>query len=281
LEIRINIINNLKNLLVNVLNIDNYKVLKREKNMCADSNENKGLWFDELSMPEAKKAAKEGKVIIIPCGSIEEHGTHLPLCTDSLQAEYVALSVAKKTGCLVAPPLRYGHCNSTRNFPGTVTISFDSLRSIMYDILEDFIRNGFKKILVITGHAGGSHMTAIKLAAKNVVTKHMNEVNRPRIFVCSDYDFAYDLKNKYFDDRDSHAGTIETSRIMAIQSDLIKEKGTCNYPKLPRFEITPDPERYFPSGVMGDPTIASVMKGKKINKYVIEQILKLIKDLEK
>ena len=232
-------------------------------------------------MPEAEKAAKNGKVVIIPCGSIEEHGTHLPLCTDSLQAEYVALGVAKKTGCLVAPPLRYGLCNSTRNFPGTITITFDSLRSIMTDILEDFIRNGFKRLLVITGHAGGSHMTAIRLAAKTAVTNHMNEENRPRIMVCSDYDFAFDLRGVEFDDRDSHAGTIETSRVMAIRPDLIKCKGEPNFPNLPRFEVVPDPERCFPSGVMGDPTVAEAEKGQKINVYVIEQIVKLVKELEK
>jgi creatinine amidohydrolase len=248
--------------------------------MCPYSTKKGNIWFDELSMPEAEKAAKDGKVVIIPCGSIEEHGKHLPLCTDSLQAEFIALGVARKAGCLVAPPLRYGLCNSTRNFPGTITITFDSLRNIMTDILEDFVRNGFKKLLVITGHAGGSHMTAIKLAAKTVVTNHMNENKRPRIMVCSDYDFAFDLKGKDFDERDSHAGTIETSRVMAIRSDLIKGKGEQNFPNLPRFEITPDPERYFPSGVMGDPTIASCNKGKKINDYVIEQIVKLVKELQ-
>jgi creatinine amidohydrolase len=248
--------------------------------MCAASNKNRTVWFDELSMPEAEKAAEDGKVVIIPCGSIEEHGTHLPLCTDSIQAEYVALWVAQKTGCLVAPPLRYGLCNSTRNFPGTITITFDSLRSIMTDILEDFVRNGFKRLLVITGHAGGSHMTALKLAAKTVVINHMNEEARPRIMVCSDYDFAFNLRGIEFDARDSHAGTIETSRVIAIRSDLIKAKGEASFPNLPRFEITPDPERFFPSGVMGDPTVASAEKGQKINEYVIEQIVKLVKELE-
>lgn len=249
--------------------------------MCTEPNKKGTLWFDELTMPEAEKAAKEGKVVIIPCGSIEEHGTHLPLCTDSIQAEYVALAVAQKTGCLVAPPLRYGLCNSTRNFPGTITISFDSLRNIMADILEDFIRNGFKKLLVITGHAGGSHMTAIRLAAKTVITNHQNEKHRPRIVVCSDYDFAFDLKNVEFDDRDSHAGTIETSRVMVIRSDLLRGKGEKSFPTLPKFEVVPDPERYFPSGVMGDPTAASSEKGQKINEHVIEQIAKLVEELKK
>jgi creatinine amidohydrolase len=204
----------------------------------------------------------------------------LPLCTDSIQAEYVALEVAKKAGCLVAPPLRYGLCNSTRNFPGTITISFDSLRSIMTDILEDFIRNGFKRLLVITGHAGSSHMIAIKLAAKTAVTNNQREKIVPRIMVCSDYDFAFDLKGIEFDERDSHAGTIETSRVMAIRPDLMKGRGETNFPNLPRFEVVADPERYFPSGVMGDPTIAESDKGKKINQHVIEQVVKLVKKLE-
>ncbi len=249
--------------------------------MFAGSGENKNVWFDELNMKQAERAAEEGKVVIIPCGSVEEHGSHLPLCTDSIQAEHVALEVAKKAGCLVAPPLRYGVCNSTRNFPGTITITFDSLRSIMSDILEEFIRNGFKRLLVLTGHAGRSHMTALKLAAKTVVTNHKNEDERPRIMVCSDYDFAFDLRGKDFDDRDSHAGTIETSRVMAIRSDLIKGKGKRNFPELPRFEIVPDPERYFPSGVMGDPTIASAEKGQRINEHVIAEIVKLVEELKR
>ena len=54
-----------------------------------------------------------------------------------------------------------------------------------------------------------------------------------------------------------------------------------NFPKLPRFEVVPDPERYFASGVMGDPTIASAEKGERINKYVIEQIVKLVEELKR
>ncbi len=248
--------------------------------MWAGSRKNRTFWFDELSMPEAEKAAKEVKVVIIPCGSIEEHGSHLPLCTDSIQSEYVALEVARQTGCLVAPPLRYGVCNSTRNFPGTITISFDSLRRIMTEILEEFTRNGFKRLLILTGHAGGSHMTALKLAAKTVVSNHMNKRDRPRIMVCTDYDFAFDLRGADFDERDSHAGTVETSRVMAIRPGLIKGRGTCDYPNLPKFEVVPDPERYFPTGVMGDPTKASSEEGQRINEYVIDQIVKLVKELQ-
>ena len=239
-------------------------------------------WLDELSMTEAERTAKAGVVVILPIGSVEEHGDHLPLCTDSLQPEYVALEVAKNAGCLVAPPLRYGVCNASRNFPGTISIKFYSLYRITRDILAELIRNGFMRIIVLSGHAGQSHMAALRLAAQHVILRNEKESlqKKPRIMVLSDYDFAYELKGKYFSEKDGHAGTIETSRIMAIKPILIKTKGKAGFPEMPRFEIVAHPERYFPSGVIGDPTSASASKGCMINKYVIEQITNLVKELK-
>jgi len=247
------------------------------------SSKKERLWFDELSMREAETRAKAESVVIFPVGSVEEHGDHLPLCTDSLQPEYVALEVAKKTACLVAPPLRYGLCNSARGFPGTVSISFGALHKIVRDILEEFIRNHFTRILVLSGHAGQAHMAALRLAAQEVVWQHEKEnpEKRPRIMVCSDYDFAYELKGKYFSEKDGHAGTIETSRVMAIKPELIKAKGVKSFPEFPRFEIVADPERYFPTGVNGDPTAASPEKGRRINKYVVREVMKLVEELKR
>jgi len=258
--------------------------MKTPKNKPRDliSKKTERVWFDELSMKEVEKVAKAGKVVIIPVGSVEEHGGHLPLCTDSLQPEHVALEVAKKTKCLVAPPLRYGVCDSTRNFPGTISIGFESLYKVIRDILEEFIRNGFTRILVLSGHADQAHMAALRLAAQEVMRFHRQESSprKPRIMVCSDYDFAYELKGKYFDEKDGHAGTIETSRIMAIRSDLVKREGKKSFSKLPRFEIVADPERYFPSGVIGDPSMASAKKGRMINRYVTKEVIKLVEEMK-
>ena len=240
------------------------------------------LWLDELSMKEAEKAAKTGAVVILPIGSVEEHGDHLPLCTDSLQPEYVALEVARKTACLIAPPLRYGICNTTRNFPGTISIQFDSLYGITRDILAELTRNGFNRIIVLSGHAGQSHMAALRLAAQDVILQNENASSekKPRIMVLSDYDFAYELRGKYFSEKDGHAGTIETSRVMAIKPNLVKTKGKTSFPEMPKFEIVAHPERYFPSGVVGDPTAASLSKGQMINKYVIEHVARLVDELK-
>jgi creatinine amidohydrolase len=133
----------------------------------------------------------------------------------------------------------------------------------------------------MSGHAGQSHVAALRLAAQEIVWNHEKEnlENRPRIMVCSDYDFAYELKGKYFSDKDGHAGTIETSRVMAIKPNLVKMKGKSSFPQLPRFEIVAHPEDSFPTGIIGDPTVASRRKGQMINDYVVENVVKLVKDL--
>jgi creatinine amidohydrolase len=239
------------------------------------------LWLDELSTVEAAKAAQEGGVVIFPVGSVEEHGDHLPLCTDSIQPEYIALEVAKKTGCLVAPPFRYGICNATRNFPGTLTIQFDTLYKITYDVLSELIRNGFSRIIVLSGHAGNSHMVALRLAAQDIVTANdaSEARGKVRIMVLSDFDIAEELTPQYADTGDGHAGTLETSRVMAIKPDLVKTKGKASAWHMPRFEVVAHPELYFPRGVHGDPTAATIEKGQKINTYIVEQVEKLVKEL--
>jgi creatinine amidohydrolase len=247
-----------------------------------NTDKTKHLWLDELSTVETAEAAKQDKVVIFPVGSVEEHGEHLPLCTDSVQPEYVALEVARKTGCLVAPPFRYGIVNAGRNFPGTLTIQFNTLFNVAKDILSELTRNGFNRIIVLSGHAGSSHMIALRLASQEVVRQNGEEngKQRTRIMVLSDYDFADEMSADLADPKDGHAGSLERSRVMAIRPDLIKSKGVPSKNEMPRFEVVLHPEQFFPSGVHGDPTAATVEKGQKINAYVIEQVAKLVRELE-
>jgi creatinine amidohydrolase len=237
-------------------------------------------WLDELSTVEAAQAAKDGVIVIFPIGSVEEHGEHLPLCTDSIQPEYIALEVAKKTGCLVAPPLRYGICNAGRNFAGTITIEFDTFYRMVREILSELVRNGFRRIIILSGHAGNSHMVALRMAAQDIVIANDTAPAKVRIMVLSDFDFAKELTPKYAPETDGHAGTLETSRVMAIKSELIKSKGVASIAHMPRFEVVAHPELYFPSGVNGDPTAASPEKGQKINEFIIQEVGKLVRELK-
>ncbi len=240
------------------------------------------VWFDELNMNEIGRLAHTRKVVILPVGSVEEHGEHLPLCTDTLQPEYVAREVAENTGCLIAPTLKYGVCNSTRNFPGTISISFESLRMMVRDVLEELIRNGFTRLMVLSGHAGSAHMAALRLAAQDALQpRGEKDSEKARIIVLSDYDFAYELKGKYFSENDGHAGTIETARVKAIKPELVRETRVKSHPEFPKFEVLIDSERLFPSGVIGDPTVATAGKGQEINRYVVRKVTELVENLKK
>lgn len=243
----------------------------------------KSVWLDELTMIEAEEAAKKGKVVILPVGSVEEHGKHLPLCTDSLQPENVAVEVAKKAGCLVAPSIRYGICTETRYYAGTISVGFDSLYSMVCDVLDELARQGFRRLIVLSGHAGSLHMAALKLAARDVLDKYAegSKQGALRIIVLSDYDFAYELRGKQFDERDGHGGEIETSRILAIRPDLVKGKTESNYTQMPRFEIVANPMDFWSNGIQGDPSKASARKGKIANKYIMGKMLVLVEELSK
>lgn len=234
--------------------------------------------LDELTMSEFKDMVNEDTVVILPIGATEEHGSHLPLSTDSIQPEYVAENVAKRAGALIAPSIRYGVCQSTKNFPGTITISFDTLRSLVYEILTEFIRNGIKNIVVLSGHAGRIHMAALRLAAEKVVNE--SDAN---IMVLSDYDIAYELleNDESVPKDDGHSGLIETSRILVIRDDLVKGKGEPGKNRIPKYMVVKNPEKYFPSGIIGDPTNASKEKGREINDYIIQELVKMIEGMTK
>jgi creatinine amidohydrolase len=132
----------------------------------------------------------------------------------------------------------------------------------------------------MSGHAGNSHMVALRLAAKEIVTKN-EEVTKGkvRIMVLSDFDFAEELADQYASPNDGHAGTLETSRMMAIKPELVKGKGKAEVWRMPRFEVVAHPEVAFPGGVNGDPTAASAEKGQKINQYIKEKVAELVKTI--
>jgi creatinine amidohydrolase len=234
------------------------------------------MYLDELSTFEFEQRLKDkpDTVVLLPIGAVEEHGSHLPLSTDSIQPEFIAKQLADELDLLIAPPIRYGICNATRNFPGTISLSFDTFRAVIQEILLELCRHGVKNIIVLSGHAGRIHMAALRVAAEAVVEKF-----DVKLMVLSDYDIIYKYAADKFPAWDGHAGSVETSRVMAINPELIKGKGETFKAEFPEYQIIRDPEKYFPSGIMGDPTTASKEKGDEWNELVIRELKKLIKGM--
>jgi len=221
--------------------------------------------LDALTSTEFQERMRSKPVIILPIGGTEAHGSHLPLCTDSVQPELVADAVSERVGALVAPPLRYAFHSSTRNMPGTIGLSFPTTIAVIRDILESLIAHGADKLVVLSGHAGSSHMAAVRQACADVVKAH--DVT---VMALSDYDLAkrYPIDQK----GDGHGGLLETSRTMAIVPDLARRADVRgDYVSL-GFEVVRDPERTMPLGYVGDAASASAELGVKVNAFIIDQL---------
>ncbi len=232
------------------------------------------MLFEEMTTFEVKEKVNETSVAILPIGAIEEHGPHLPLSTDCIQPEHVADEVAERLNAYVLPIIKYGHCSSTKNFPGTITLRFETLTMIVEDIVSELARTGFKNVVILSGHAGRAHMTALKLACARVLEKH-----DLKLMVLSDYDIAYTMDEIDIPVNDGHAGMIETSRIMASRPDLVKGTAEPHHPNFPEFRVLKHPEKHFPSGVMGEPQLASKEFGEKANRIIAERLTELIKKM--
>jgi creatinine amidohydrolase len=231
----------------------------------------KPILLEELKSTEFARLVKKKPVAIVPFGAVEEHGPHLPLCTDAFQAEEVARRVAVELGGVLCPPIRYGECRSTRNFPGTVTLRSETVQALAFDIVSELGRNGLDKILMISGHAGSGHMAALRLGAFRAVEL----MPKLKVMVLSDYDIAYDLRGKEFPVEDGHGGEIETSRILNVRPDLVGRTRPKGKGRPPPYMLLSDPERYMPTGIYGDTAYASAAKGKRIDDYVVRRLCEI------
>ncbi|MDD1768223.1 MAG: creatininase family protein [Methanomassiliicoccales archaeon] len=212
---------------------------------------------------------KRKPIIILPVGATEAHGAHLPLATDSLQPEAIADMLAERIGGLVAPPIRYGQHSSTRNMPGTLSIEFDTLRDIIYDILHSLVRNGADKLVVLSGHAGAAHMAALKLACERIV-----EESQVKLMLVADYELA---RESIPDEKeDGHGGLIETSRMLAVEEKMVKKARKKGRFSDKRHMVVSDPETCYPDGFVGDAPRATAGLGRTINDHILDRLVSLV-----
>lgn len=244
------------------------------------------LW-GEMTWPEAEKRFENTDIALLPVGSIEQHGPHLPLDTDAFDADYLSRRVAEACSDpkpLVLPLVPFGVSYHHDDFKGTISVTNDALSKFIYDIGMSLARNGIKKLVIINGH--GDNSPTLKHAAQMI--------NRDaRIFTCvdtgesSDVDISRLIETK----EDVHAGEAETSTSLAVRPHLVHmEHAITSIPKfssrylefssmrgIPWYSHT---RKFSESGVMGDPTKASAEKGEKIWELMIAHLVTFVEDLK-
>jgi len=232
--------------------------------------------LENITMTEFRNGLKKTKTIIFPFGTVEEHGSHLPLNTDTLII-YEALKMIKRN-VFLAPPIYYGVCTTTKHHPGTINISPATLRSLARDVVVDTYKKGLRNFLLISGHGGSQHMAALKEVSEELI----EELKGIRIAAFSPYDLLWkELSEIAETENDSHAGELETSMVLYLAKHLVKGRAQEEYPKIPKPFIQKDYTKFWKGGVWGNPKKASVKKGEQAIKLMKDRITDIIKVIDK
>lgn len=247
-----------------------------------------GILLGEMNWPQAESRLQRSDTALLPVGALEQHGPHLPLDLDAWDADYLCRQVAERCGDpkpLVLPLIPYGVSYQHDDFPGTLSVRPETLASLIYEIGMSAARNGITKLVIVNGHGG--NLPALKLAAQ--------EINRDaHIFTSVDTGETSDVDVAAIADTDAdlHAGEIETSTTLATRPHLVHMESALSC--VPRFsseyldftstrsvEWFAHTERISPSGVLGDPTIASREKGERIWEIMIQNLVEFVEGIRK
>ena len=224
----------------------------------------------DLSFSEIKSKKRR---VIIPLGSIEQHGPHLPVTTDILIAEYIANQISKKIPAYVMPGIPYGVSYEHESF-FNISISSDLLSELLTQVCISLAENGFRSIIILNGHHG--NMGVVQYVPQKVASKN------PKLNVFSiNY---WNLIEREFD----HAGFVETSLMLSINPKLVQmNKAKRGYSDKKRLHATystflnnPSSFKITKNGVWGDPTKANSSDGRKIMSTAIKNIIRSIKELD-
>ena len=241
----------------------------------------------EMTSPEAARRLQQSDLALLPVGALEQHGPHLTLDVDTYHVRYQCHEVA--AACppprpIVLPTIPYGVSYHHEGFPGTVSVSPETLSRLTYEVGLAAARQGITKLVIVNGHGGNS--PALHFAAQRI--------NRDaNIFTCVETGETSDVEVEGLAEtpNDVHAGEIETSLALALRPDLVDMEQA--YRQVPRFQSDSlnfssarsvewyvRTEQISSTGVLGDPTRASADKGRRMWKVIVANLLALVRDLQ-
>jgi creatinine amidohydrolase len=234
-----------------------------------------------MTSPDVKKATENGLVAVLPIGSIEVHGPHMPMGTDSITAHEIARRAAEKEKAVVLPPLYYAYVPENKHFSGTVSLSAKTLLTLLEEVCDEAARNGFKKILIVNGHGGNNAL--LRIFMRDSLTKKNDYVLYAMIEPWAPIN---ELAAKLSEGRTfGHACEIETSIGLHLFGDHIKMGNIKREAKLgstglPKGIETPfDWQAYAVELYVGDPRYATKEKGKILVDKMVDFLADAIKTI--
>ncbi len=253
------------------------------------------VWLQEMGWQEIQQFRERGvDLALIPVGSVEQHGLHLPLGTDSMVAIRLAEEAAQRTNAIVTPPLWFGWSPHHMALPGTISIRPEVLIEMLFDVLSSMATHGFNRFVIINGHRI-ANIPWIQISAE----KAQRELG-VRVAL---YDPAY-MSKEIADEMGfgevGHAEEIETSHMLHIIPHLVRMEKAKDYLPAERklYHIDPripkDTLCYVPGtakdlektagesgGAHGRPTLATAEEGKQLHEHLLARLIEVINELNK
>ncbi|MFW5904092.1 MAG: creatininase family protein [Candidatus Saliniplasma sp.] len=242
------------------------------------------LKMEEMSWLELQQSIEQGyDTVLILMGSIEQHGPHLPINTDTLIAEELGVRTAEKLGdALLAPVIRPGCSRHHMEFPGTVSISSRTFKEIVTDYCLAYEKHGFKNIVLIPYHGGNYE------PVEEIETELRYKLKKSNLVLVADLEKSMQLMNNGmkeagfdFEEPVIHAGATETSILMAIDEKLVRkermEKGHIGNLSIANL-FTKGLKYYTENGVLGDPVKANKEAGEIILESIVDWYVDVISE---
>ncbi|GGL85346.1 creatininase family protein [Nakamurella endophytica] len=231
--------------------------------------------------PDAARALGRGALPILPFGAHEQHGPHLPLATDTVMAAGLAGRIAEQVDGWLLPAVTYGHTVGNDGFPGTVSLSFETVRAVAADICRALVRQGARGVVVVNGDFG--NRAPLELAAQQVraeTSRPVLVVNYPGLAeiaaeLCTTAPAGWGLM---------HADEFETSVVLALEPEHVRmERAVAEYPDFPATfpELSEPLHRLSRSGVFGDPTPATAELGRRLLDRLTDRAVALVSEFRR
>ena len=240
--------------------------------------------YNRLTWEEMNEAIKLQKLIILPTGSTEQHGRHLPLEVDAFLTESVCLEVGRRTTdrVLILPIISYGLNMHHIDFPGTIHIEPEVFIAFCLNITKSVAYHGFKKILIVNGH--GSNSPLVDLVARKTVLATSSLCAAVNYF-----SLAMEAFNKVKDTQVlAHADELETSLYLYLAPERVRmDKASADNDVMGKFVSSDSTSghpvrfndfwgRWTKTGVHGDPTTATAGKGKIIFEAAVSGLIEIV-----
>jgi creatinine amidohydrolase len=243
--------------------------------------------YNRLTWPEMNEAIASEKLIILPTGSTEQHGAHLPLDVDAFLCESVCHEVGRRASdrVLVLPTVSYGLNLHHIDFPGTIHIEPDVFIAFCLNITKSVAYHGFRKILIVNGH--GSNAPLIDLVARKTVLE-----TQSLCFATTYFGFLMEAFEKVRESKVvAHADEFETALYLHLAGDRVQmDRAVAGDDRMGQFVSSDSTSNYFVrfndywgrwtrTGVHGDPTVATAEKGRVIFEAAVDGLVRLVDEL--